>query len=232
MRWQTLYEARWIFAVLVVLAAGSFLLSPWLALIWGLLILYTFYFFRDPNRALPIDETAVVAAADGVVVEITEMEEPDVVKAPMRRIAIFLSVFDVHTNRAPVAGTVIYSERRVGKMLDARHPDASRLNECRTWGIASAAGTVVVRQITGAIARRIVAWAQVGQHVARGERFGMIRFGSRTEVYLPPTAEVIVRVGDRVQGGASVIARLAVAELHAAGPAIAPGAAIVQGRKS
>jgi phosphatidylserine decarboxylase len=227
MRWQTLSEARWIFAVLVVLAAGSLLLSPWLALIWGLLILYTFYFFRDPERTLPADATAVVAAADGVVVEIVEMEEPEIVKAPMQRIAIFLSVFDVHTNRAPVAGTVIYSERRVGKMLDARHPDASRLNECRTWGFAGAGGTVVVRQITGAIARRIVAWARVGQHVARGERFGMIRFGSRTEVYLPPSAEILVRVGDRVQGGASVIARLAVAERNAAGPAIAQAAAAV-----
>jgi phosphatidylserine decarboxylase len=116
----------------------------------------------------------------------------------------------VHTNRAPVSGTVIYSERRVGKMLDARHPDASRLNECRTWAIKNAAGTVVVRQITGAIARRIVAWAKVGQQLTRGERFGMIRFGSRTEVYLPTTAEILVQVGDRVQGGGSLIARLAV----------------------
>ncbi len=216
MRWQTLYEARWIFAVLALLTAAGWLLSPWLALLGLLLILYTFYFFRDPERAIPDDETAVVAAADGVVVEIADLEEPEVVKATMRRVAIFLSVFDVHTNRAPVSGTVFYSERRVGRMLDARHPDASRLNECRTWAIRNPAGTVVVRQITGAIARRIVAWAQVGQHVARGERFGMIRFGSRTEVYLPQSAEITVRVGDRVQGGASVIARLAVPEPIAA----------------
>jgi phosphatidylserine decarboxylase len=210
MRWQTLYEARWIFAVFAALAVLSFLLSPWLALIWVLLLLYTFYFFRDPDRSIAEDETAVVAAADGVVVEIADVEEPEVVKGPMRRVAIFLSVFDVHTNRAPVSGTVIYSERRVGKMLDARHPDASRLNECRTWAIKNAAGTVVVRQITGAIARRIVAWAKVGQQLTRGERFGMIRFGSRTEVYLPTTAEILVQVGDRVQGGGSLIARLAV----------------------
>jgi phosphatidylserine decarboxylase len=212
MRWQTIYEARWILAVFAAFAAASLLLSPWLSLIWVLLLLYTFYFFRDPERAIPEDETSVVAAADGVVVEIAEVEEPEVVREPMLRIAIFLSVFDVHTNRAPVAGTVIYSQRRVGKMLDARNPDASRLNECRTWGIENAAGTVVVRQITGAIARRIVAWAQVGQHVARGERFGMIRFGSRTEIYLPRSAEILVRVGDRVRGGGSVIARLAVDE--------------------
>ena len=209
MRWQTLYEARWIFAVLVVLAVVSALLiTPWLALLWLLLVLYTFYFFRDPERVVPSDTGAVVAAADGVVVGIEEIEEPEVVKATMKRVAIFLSVFDVHTNRAPVAGTVTYTERRVGKMLDARHPDATRLNECRVWAIEHDHRTVVVRQITGAIARRIVAWAKVGQAVARGERFGMIRFGSRTEVYLPLEAEIVCKVGDRVQGGVSVIARL------------------------
>ncbi len=208
MRWQTLYEARWIFAVLVILALVSFFIHPWLALLWVLLIAYTFYFFRDPERTVPADDNVVVAAADGVIAGIEEIEEPEVVKAPMKRVAIFLSVFDVHTNRAPVAGTVTYTERRVGKMLDARHPDASRLNECRTWAIAHQGKTVVVRQITGAIARRIVAWAQVGQAVARGERFGMIRFGSRTEVYLPLEAEILVKVGDRVQSGVSIIARL------------------------
>ena len=209
MRWQTLYEARWIFAILAVLAVVSFFIHPWVALLWVLLILYTFYFFRDPERAIPTDDNVVVAAADGVIAGIEEIEEPEVVKATMKRVAIFLSVFDVHTNRAPVAGTVTYTERRVGKMLDARHPDASRLNECRVWAIAHGGTTVVVRQITGAIARRIVAWAQVGQSVARGERFGMIRFGSRTEVYLPLDAEILVKVGDRVRGGMDIIARLA-----------------------
>ena len=213
MRWQTLYEARWIFAVLLGLAAGTLAVlphgRPWLGLFWLVVVLYVFWFFRDPERFAPTDPAAVVAAADGVIVEIAEMEESEVVKGPMRRVAIFLSVFDVHTNRAPIDGTVTYTERRVGRMLDARHPDASRLNECRTWAIANPrAGTVVVRQITGAIARRIVAWAQVGQAVAKGERFGMIRFGSRTEVYLPLAAEVVVKVGERVQGGLSVIARL------------------------
>ena len=208
MRWQTLYEARWIFTVLVILAVVSFFIHPWIALLWVLLIAYTFYFFRDPERAVPTDENVVVAAADGVIAGVEEIEEPEVVKATMKRVAIFLSVFDVHTNRAPVAGTVTYTQRRVGKMLDARHPDASKLNECRTWAIEHGGKTVVVRQITGAIARRIVAWAQVGQSVARGERFGMIRFGSRTEVYLPLDAEILVKVGDRVQSGVSIIARL------------------------
>ena len=208
MRGQTLYEARWIFAVLVVLTLVGGYFSVWLALLGGLLILYTFYFFRDPERTVPTDPDLVVAAADGKIVAIEDVEEAEVVKGTMKRVAIFLSVFDVHTNRAPVAGTVTYTERRVGKMLDARHPDASRLNECRTWAIEHGNRIVVVRQITGAIARRIVAWAKVGQAVARGERFGMIRFGSRTEVYLPMDSEIVCKVGDRVQSGVSIIARL------------------------
>ncbi len=208
MRGQTLYEARWIFAVLVVLTFILGLVTPWLSLLGVLLILYTFYFFRDPERVVPTDPNVVVAAADGVIAGIEEIEEPEVVKATMKRVAIFLSVFDVHTNRAPVAGTVTYTERRVGKMLDARHPDATRLNECRVWAIEHQNVVVVVRQITGAIARRIVAWAAVGQTVQRGERFGMIRFGSRTEVYLPMNAEIVCKVGDRVQSGVSIIARL------------------------
>ncbi len=208
MRGQTLYEARWIFAVLGVLTILIGFINPWLMLVGGLLILYTFYFFRDPERIVPSDPDVVVAAADGKIVAIEDIEETEVVKGTMKRVAIFLSVFDVHTNRAPVAGTVTYTERRVGKMLDARHPDASKLNESRTWAIEHQNRIVVVRQITGAIARRIVAWAQVGQTVARGERFGMIRFGSRTEVYLPMDTEIVCQVGDRVQSGVSVIARL------------------------
>ena len=208
MRGQTLYEARWIFLVLGVLTILIGLITPWLIVLGVLLILYTFYFFRDPERVVPTDPDLVVAAADGKIVAIEEVEESEVVKGTMKRVAIFLSVFDVHTNRAPVAGTVTYTERRVGKMLDARHPDASRLNECRTWAIKHDHRTVVVRQITGAIARRIVAWAKVGESVARGERFGMIRFGSRTEVYLPLDTEIVCQVGDRVQGGVSVIAKL------------------------
>jgi phosphatidylserine decarboxylase len=208
MRPQTLAEARWIFAVLAALAFVSFLFQPWSSLLWLVLIAYTFYFFRDPDRATPPDPAAIVAAADGVVVEIAEIEEPEVVHQTMRRIAIFLSVFDVHTNRAPIDGRVIYRLHREGRCLDARNPDCSTKNEAMIWGFENPRATIVVRQITGAIARRIVGWAQMGDDLKKGERFGMIRFGSRTEVYLPLNAIVLVKVGDRVAGGASVIAQL------------------------
>lgn len=208
MRFQTLFEARWIFLVFLLLGALSLLLTPWLALLFLVLIGYTFVFFRDPDRVVPTDSDLVVAAADGVVAEITELKESEVVGETMRRVAIFLSVFDVHTNRAPIDGRIIYRERREGLCLDARNPECSAKNEAMTWAFENPRATLVVRQITGAIARRIVGWSQVGDRLEKGERFGMIRFGSRTEVYLPLSATVLVKVGDRVVGGASVIARL------------------------
>jgi phosphatidylserine decarboxylase len=126
----------------------------------------------------------------------------------MRRVAIFLSVFDVHTNRAPIDGRIIYRRHHEGLCLDARKPECSEKNEAMTWGFENPRAILVVRQITGAIARRIVGWSQVGDQLQKGERFGMIRFGSRTEVYLPLDATVLVKVGDRVAGGATAIARL------------------------
>ena len=128
--------------------------------------------------------------------------------ARMRRVAIFLSVFDVHTNRAPIAGRVIYRRHHQGLCLDARKPECSDRNEAMTWGFENPRGVLVVRQITGAIARRIVGWSEVGDELGKGERFGMIRFGSRTEVYLPLDATILVKVGERVAGGATPIARL------------------------
>lgn len=208
MRSQTLKEARWILAILLVLMALSWFLSPWLSLLFVLLIIYTFAFFRDPDRETPEDPAAVVAAADGVVADIVEVEEGEVLKSRTRRVGIFLSVFDVHTNRAPVAGRITYREHRKGLCLDARSAQCSEKNESMTWAFVNPRATIVVKQLTGAIARRIVGWSRVGDELKKGERFGMIRFGSRTEVYLPLDATVLVKVGDRVLGGSSVIARL------------------------
>lgn len=208
MRFQTLFEGRWIFAILLVLAITGGLFSAWLAILCGALILYTLAFFRDPNRADPADQLAVVAAADGTVADIEETDEKEFLKARTKRVGIFLSIFDVHTNRAPVAGRVAFQQFRKGLFFDARRPECSEKNEAMTWAFENPRATIVVRQLTGAIARRIVGWAKVGDELKRGERFGMIRFGSRTEVYLPLDAEILVEVGDHVKGGASVIARL------------------------
>jgi phosphatidylserine decarboxylase len=208
MRFQTLFEGRWIFAILLVLAIAGAFLSLWLSLVFVALILYTLAFFRDPHRSDPSDQRAVVAAADGTVADIEEIDEKEFLKARTRRVGIFLSIFDVHTNRAPVAGRIAFQQFRKGLFFDARRPECSEKNEAMTWAFQNPRATIVVRQLTGAIARRIVGWAKVGDELKRGERFGMIRFGSRTEVYLPLDAEILVKVGDHVKGGASVIARL------------------------
>lgn len=208
MRLQTLLEGRWIFAILALLALAGWFLTPWLTLFFGFLILYTLAFFRDPDRIVPNDPSSVVAAADGRVADIVEIEENEILKAKTQRIGIFLSVFDVHTNRAPIDGRVTYRQHRIGLCLDARRPECSEKNESMTWAFQGPRATIVVRQLTGAIARRIVGWARLGDELKKGERFGMIRFGSRTEVYLPVRANVVVKVGERVAGGSTVIARL------------------------
>jgi phosphatidylserine decarboxylase len=208
MRLQTILEARWILAILGLFGVVSLFWSVWLFLIFAALIAYTFYFFRDPDRTVPTDPNAVLAAADGTITDIVEVDEPDVLKSKMRRVGIFLSIFDVHTNRAPIDGRITYREHREGLCVDARRPDCSEKNEAMIWAFENPRTTIVVRQLTGAIARRIVAWADVGDELAKGQRFGMIRFGSRTEVYLPLAATVVVKVGDHVAGGSTIIARL------------------------
>ena len=150
----------------------------------------------------------VVAAADGVVDAIEIVEEKEVLGRQCRRVSIFLNVFDVHVNKAPIAGKIIYRQHHPGLYLDARNPECSKKNEALTWAIEGVKATLVIRQLTGAIARRIVPWSQVGDTVPKGFRFGMIRFGSRTEIYLPMSATVEVKIGDRVVGSSSVLARL------------------------
>jgi phosphatidylserine decarboxylase len=208
MRLKTLAEARWILAILAAIGFVSLFFSAWVFLLFVLLVAYTLYFFRDPDRSVPADDTAVVAAADGTVTDIIEVDEPDVVKTRTRRVGIFLSIFDVHTNRAPIGGRIIFRQHREGLCVDARRPECSEKNEAMTWAFENPRATIVARQLTGAIARRIVAWSDVGDELAKGERFGMIRFGSRTEVYLPLAANVVVKVGDHVAGGSTIIARL------------------------
>ena len=208
MRLQTLSEARWILAFLGLLFVAASFFSIWLALFCVLLIFCVLAFFRDPDRTVPADPNLIVAAADGTVMDIVELDESQVLKTRTRRVGIFLSIFDVHTNRVPIDCRIIYRQHREGLCLDARRPECSEKNESMTWAFQSPRVTIVVRQITGVIARRIVAWANVGDELKKGQRFGMIRFGSRTELYLPLNAEVLVKIGDHVLAGSTIIARL------------------------
>lgn len=206
MRWQTLYEARWIFAVLALAAGFSFFFVSWAGWLFVGLMGFTLHFFRDPERGIPEDPRDIVAPADGTVADVIDGASAPAGYLPLR-IGIFLSVLDVHVNRAPIAGSVVSTEQRNGRYLDARHPDASALNAFRNWIFEGEAHRVAVRQITGAIARRIVPWSRPGDVLAKGHRFGMIRFGSRTELFLPPGCEILVEPGQRVKGGSTVVAR-------------------------
>jgi phosphatidylserine decarboxylase len=208
MRAQTFFEARWILLILAFVVVGSWFVSAWLSLVFLALFLFTIAFFRDPDRRAPADSSLIVAPADGTISDISDLEEKEVLKMKARRVGIFLSIFDVHTNRAPIDGRIVYRQHHEGLYLDARDPDCAEKNEAMTWAFENPRVMIVVRQLTGAIARRIVAWAKVGDELKKGERFGMIRFGSRTELYLPLEAEILVKRGDHVSGGSTIIARL------------------------
>ena len=186
---------------------AAFLWWP-LALIPALLAVWVVAFFRDPIRPGPRGERYVVAAAEGHVVHVIETDEPMYVKERSVRISIFLSVFDVHVNRYPVAGAVELVHYNKGKFLHAADEKASLDNEQSSIGLRGPRGRVLVRQIAGLIARRIVTDAQPGDRVTQGERLGLIRFGSRTDVFLPLSARPVLKVrpGDRVLVGGTVLA--------------------------
>jgi phosphatidylserine decarboxylase len=164
-------------------------------------------FFRNPPRFIPEDAGAVVAPADGRVLEVGEVETPNGEK--MLRIGIFLSVFNVHVNRCPLAGRVVAIERSGSRYLAAFNREAETANvRCRMTLETAAGERFQVSQITGLIARRILCFPEVGEWIGRGDRYGYIRFGSRTDVLLPLRAEAKVRRGDRVKGGSTLVARL------------------------
>jgi phosphatidylserine decarboxylase len=166
------------------------------------------YFFRDPARPISEEPGMVVSPADGKVILVDDLREDRFLQAPCRRVAIFMNVFDVHVNRAPAAGTVALSEHRDGKFKAAFREDAGWGNEQQAVVLATDHGPrVLTVQIAGLLARRIISTVQPGQRLARGERIGMICFGSRVDLYLPPEVEVLVRPGDRVKAGSSVVAR-------------------------
>ena len=167
-------------------------------------------FFRDPERRIPEGEGLVVSPADGRVVEIApSAEEEKGEGGPRVRVSIFLSLFNVHINRAPVAGKVTGIRYRPGQFLAAYRSLASIRNEQNRLDLACGSRRLTVVQIAGVIARRIVCRARVGDHLRRGERIGLIQFGSRVDLFLPATVELRVQVGDRVQGGSSILGRLA-----------------------
>jgi phosphatidylserine decarboxylase len=195
----------------VVLLIGLFV-SPWVVGLGAAFTLFCLYFFRDPERFAPARPGAVVSPADGRVVVVDFAVPPAELglgALPMPRVAIFLSVLNVHVNRMPVAGTVTKIAYHAGKFISAGHEKASDVNERNSLSLRLADGrTMAVVQIAGLIARRILCSAQEGQVFATGARFGIIRFGSRTDLYLPDGVVPLVSVGQTMIGGETVIATL------------------------
>ncbi len=180
-----------------------------LAVLCGGLALFCAWFFRNPSRAIPQGSGLVVAPGDGRVLAVEEEEEPRYLKSRSIRISIFLNVFNVHVNRIPCEGTIEGVTYQPGQFLVASRPEATLRNEQNAVMIRTVGGAkVLCVQVAGLIARRIVSWVSPGEQVARGDRFGLIRFGSRMDTFLPVGSRVRVKVGDRVKGGESILAEL------------------------
>ena len=205
----------WPLALLTILPAILAPHTPWLwflGLVPLVILGWVFYFFRDPKRRVPEGSGVIVAPADGKVVDVTELVHDEYIGGPAMRIGIFLSIFNVHINRAPCASRAIEFRYHPGLFLNALNPESAERNES-LWialeGTEAPYRRIVVRQIAGLIARRIVCAARPGQEMPAREKFGMIKLGSRTELILPRTADlqVEVRPGDKIQAGATVMAR-------------------------
>ncbi len=205
-----------ILVVLAVLLALNLFLTtwlpgsqPWLAI--GSIGFFAFIlqFFRNPKRPIPLlDERLVYSPADGKVVVIEVVEETEYFKEPRKMVSVFMSPFNVHANRVPFSGKIVHSVYHPGKYLVAWHPKASTENERTTVVVQGQHGTVLVRQIAGAVARRIVNYLKTGDTVKQGQELGFIKFGSRADIFLPLDAEVQVKIGQTVKGNIDVLATL------------------------
>lgn len=170
---------------------------------------YFTYFFRNPDRTIPTDEHLVVSPADGTVQDVVELEDDDFVKGPCTKIIIFLSVFNVHVNRSPIAGEIKCQKYVCGRFRPAYKDEVGFENERHMLGIENEKGfRVTVTQIAGILARRIVSWVTLDDNMSKGQVYGLIKFGSCTELVVPRNVEVLVKKGDKVRGGESVLGRI------------------------
>ena len=179
----------------------------WVTGLFAGLFLFVTWFFRDPERSIPEDPNAIVSAGDGRVVEIVQEKDP-LLDGVYTRVSVFLNVFNVHVNRVPIAGKIQATRYNPGKFLNAASHKASLDNEQSAILLNNGHVTILVKQIAGLIARRIVCWAKEGDEYQRGQRFGLIRFGSRVDIFLPEGTDIKVEIGDIVSGGSSIIGYL------------------------
>ena len=193
------------FGLPLLLIGGAAFFLHWRIAAYLLLFLalFVFSFFRDPDRVIPSEPGAIVSPGDGRVVVV---QDEDYAGKPGTRVSIFLAVWNVHVNRSPEAGRITKMEYRPGKFLAAMRANASAENEQNIFTLSTDAGELVFKQIAGLIARRVVSWKKAGDIVARGERIGLVRFGSRVDLWVQQQAEILVKVGQHVKGGSSLLA--------------------------
>lgn len=200
---EMIAKEGWIFffpLLILALLAGYFAWTV-AAIVLGILALYVAWFFRNPQRAIPSEAGAIVSPADGKVVAVRQLEDGS------QAMSIFLNIFNVHVNRSPIQGVVQTAEYTEGKFVPADRPEASTVNERNKLVIVDGSFRLEVTQVAGLIARRIVCWSKPGDQLERGQRFGLIRFGSRVDLRFPKDCEIVVKVGQKVAGGSDIIAR-------------------------
>jgi len=193
-------------AILAVLA--WWLISPYAAVLPGLLSLYFAYFFRNPHRTIPTDELALVSPADGTVVAVEEADEDLYLNAHCRKITIFLSIFDAHINRTPLSGTIKFQQYTCGRFRPAYKDGVGFENERYSLGIENARTNILVTLIAGVLARRVVSWVTLGDELQHGQLYGMIKFGSCIEVFVQDNVDIYVTKGQKVRGGETIIGRI------------------------
>ncbi len=198
---------RFILPSLVLTVLFFFLHLSIIAGVFALLTLFIVYFFRDPERDIPDQSDAVLSPADGKVISIREVDDRNLLNSKGICISIFLSIFNVHINRFPCSGKIIKRAYNPGMFISAFREKASLLNEQNSILIENGGIKVIVKQIAGLIARRIVCWVKEGDSLRPGERFGLIRFGSRVDIILPLDTTICVSVGDKVKGGETIVGR-------------------------
>ena len=195
-----------IFALITVIV--YFFGKPWIAILPLTITLFVLLFFRDPERKIPKGEDIFVSPADGKVILIKDVYEKDYLKAESKEISIFMSLLNVHVNRSPCDGKVSLVKHSSGKFLVAHKDAASMENENTVMVLEGKDGKIVVRQVAGFLARRIVCRAEVGDELRRGERYGMIKFGSRLDIYLPKDVKIKVKAGDKIKAGETILGQM------------------------
>jgi len=192
----------------LLIALILYFINPYAAILPCVLAAYCLYFFRNPARKIPADENLIVSPADGTVQEIVHLESDDFIHSPCNKVIIFLSVFDVHVNRAPIAGEIKVQKYICGRFRPAYKDSVGFENERHLIGIENENLRVTVTQIAGILARRIVSWVTLDDKLEKGELYGLIRFGSCTEIVVPENVEILVKKGEKVRGGETVIGQI------------------------